>query len=98
MILVSAGFMLAHLFTNAVCFELAGFYTLAAAILVLVPTTVSGWITWKRRYKGALTRNFRYKIVTAFSMIFNGLVLLSLQGVIARGPHTGWHFVQLFLF
>jgi uncharacterized membrane protein len=67
--MVSAGLMALHLFTETECFELAGFLSLVAGTVMLIPTTITGWRTWKSRYKGASTALFQYKIRIAFGMI-----------------------------
>jgi uncharacterized membrane protein len=91
--MVSAGFMAAHLFTMTECFEMAGFLTLAAGTVMLVPTTITGWTTWKSRYKGANTYLFRYKIRIAFAMLAFSIVLIIARGFLVRTEHNIWHFV-----
>jgi hypothetical protein len=86
----SAGFMLLHLFSHRTCFELAAYVTLIAGAIVMVPTTLTGWFTWKGRYKGALTRIFLYKIRISFAMIALSLVLIIWRTVFARPPYDIW--------
>lgn len=52
----SAGFIVLHLFTEPACFELAGYLTLIAGTVMILPSTLSGWLTWKGRYKGVEVR------------------------------------------
>ena len=91
--MVSAGFMVLHLFTNVDCFELSGFLTLAAGALMMLPTTISGWLTWKSKYKGATTKIFLYKIRISFGMIALSLLLVAFRWVFSATVHTVWHFI-----
>jgi len=62
------GFQILHLFTRPVCFEDATNVALIAGSVVLIPTTWSGWWTWKTRYHGAHVFIFQRKIMIAFIM------------------------------
>jgi len=62
--MVSAGFMVLHMFTLTGCFEIAAFLSLLAGTVMLIPTAATGWSTWKSKYKGANTKIFRYKIIS----------------------------------
>lgn len=88
--LLSTGFMLLHLFTVGSCYELAAFLSVSAGVLVLVPTTTSGWLTWKRRYKGMRGKMFLYKIKIAFGMIALGVVLVSIRLIFHPQLHIVW--------
>ncbi|MCL7489687.1 MAG: hypothetical protein M8357_16085 [Desulfobulbaceae bacterium] len=79
--LLSTIFMLLHLATRQGCYELAAFVSILAGALVLIPTTISGWLTWKKGYKGMRGKIFLYKIRIALAMlalssglVFNRLV------------------------
>ena len=89
--MVSAGFMALHLFTETECFELAGFVSLVAGTVMMIPTAVTGWTTWKSRYKGANTYLFRYKIRIAFAMIALSIVLLIARAFLVNTEHNIWH-------
>ena len=80
----SFGFMILHFFTRTSCFELAAYLALIAILgqrtaelhlaliagaLSIIPTAISGWFTWKGRYKGGRGRIFLYKIRISFVMI-----------------------------
>lgn len=67
--MVSLGFMVLHLFTRTTCFELAAYVTLIGSAAVMVPTTLTGWFTWKGRYKGLGGKIFINKISISFVMI-----------------------------
>ena len=86
----SAGFMFLHLFTHQTCFELAAYITLIAGAIVMVPTTLTGWFTWKGRYKGASTRIFRYKIRISIAMMGLSLILVIWRSIFARPPYDIW--------
>ncbi|MEW5746995.1 MAG: DUF2231 domain-containing protein [Nitrospirota bacterium] len=69
------GFQILHLFTKPDCFEEATNVALIAGTVVMIPTTVSGWRTWKTRYQGACVPLFQRKIVIAFIMLGLSLAL-----------------------
>jgi len=73
------GFQILHLFTNPDCFEEATNVALIAGTVVLIPTTWSGWRTWKTRYQGARVLLFQRKIMIAFVMQILSLVLAVLR-------------------
>ena len=91
--MVSAGFIALHLFTETGCFELAGFLSLVAGTVMMIPTTITGWTTWKSKYKGASTSLFRYKIRIAFAMIALSIILLIVRVFLVNTEHIIWHFV-----
>jgi uncharacterized membrane protein len=62
-------FQVLHLFMFEKAFELSTTVCVLAGAASVVPATVTGWLTWKRRYHGASTRLFRRKIGLAFSML-----------------------------
>ncbi|MCL4473261.1 MAG: hypothetical protein M1539_00725 [Actinobacteria bacterium] len=63
-----------HLITKEVCFARAAFVSLVAGTLVMVPTTATGWFTWKNRYNGVKGKLFLNKIRIAFSMIVISII------------------------
>jgi len=69
------GFQILHLFTKPECFEDATNVALLAGTVVLIPTTWSGWRTWKTRYHGAHVLIFQRKVIIAFIMQGLSLVL-----------------------
>lgn len=62
-------FMGLHLLTRNPCFALGAYVTLIAAGVALVPTTLTGWFTWKRGYEGYRSKLFLVKIWTSAVMI-----------------------------
>jgi nicotinamide riboside transporter PnuC len=55
---------------------LAGNITLIAGAVVMIPTTLTGWFTWKSRYKGAKVPLFKRKISIAFGMMVYSIALI----------------------
>ncbi len=46
----------------------------AKAVESMLPTTATGWVTWKKSYKGAMGKLFLNKIRIAFGMIALSIV------------------------
>ena len=63
------GFQLLHLFIFRECFEVASNVTLIAGTIMLMPTTLTGWRSWKSVYRGTRDLIFRRKILIAFIML-----------------------------
>ena len=91
--MVSAGFMALHVFTLTECFEFTAFLCLLAGGAVLIPTTLTGWSTWKSKFKGANTKIFRYKIKISYAMIVLTLALIGARVYLVNMSHTAWHIV-----
>jgi hypothetical protein len=91
--MVSAGFMGLHLFTSAECFEMASFLSLVAGAVMMIPTTLSGWWTWKTKFRGAGTALFKIKINMSFAMLALSLALVWTRGLLMDLEHTMWHVV-----
>lgn len=92
--LVSAGFMILHLFMNDQGFEKSSYITLASGAVMMIPTTVTGWFTWKNKYKKAWVKTFIYKSRTAYFMTFLSSILVVLRTFIflPEGEHLAWHY------
>jgi uncharacterized membrane protein len=94
-IIGSFGLISLHFFTETSCFDLAGFISLVAAAIVLLPTTITGWITWKGRYKGLKSKLFSNKIRISVAMIILSLALVTYRGIVYAynlGPEkAAWH-------
>jgi len=84
---VAFGFQVIHLFTSPACFELATNVVLLAGTVVMVPTLLTGWRTWKTRYQGARGLIFRRKITIGFAMLVFSVALLAWRRV-AYGTFT----------
>jgi len=66
---VCAAFQVLHLFLVPACLEIASNICLLGATLVLVPTTLTGWTTWKKQYKGFRSPVFLRKRTVSFLML-----------------------------
>jgi uncharacterized membrane protein len=88
--LLSALFMALHLLTRRACFESAAFVGLIAGAAVMIPTTLTGWVTWKGRYRGARARLFIYKVRIAFVMIALSFGLAIWRAAFHRQPEDVW--------
>ena len=91
--MISAIFMVLHLFTDTPCYERAAFLCLTAGAIVTVPTTATGWITWKRKYKGARTGIFQKKMRLSVIIIVLSFSLVLWRGLFPAVAHTVWHYV-----
>lgn len=78
----SFGFMALHLITRNSCFALAAFISLIAGATIMIPTTVTGWITWKNRYQGIRGKIFLRKIRISYAMIAISILLVIYQTVV----------------
>ncbi len=62
-------FQVLHFFISPDCFELATNVALLAGAVLMIPTTWTGWATWKSSYKGAKVLLFQRKITISFAML-----------------------------
>jgi hypothetical protein len=65
---LSLGFLALHLLTRSACFEPAAYVALLAGAASLPPVILTGWLTWKRKYRGMRGNIFLYKIRIALGM------------------------------
>lgn len=91
--MISAIFMVLHLFTDTPCYERAAFLCLTTGAVAAVPTTVTGWITWKKKYKGARTPIFLKKINLSVAIIALSSSLVLWRGLFPSMAHTLWHYI-----
>jgi len=80
-------FQLLHLLWYPSCFELSSNVTLTLATAAMVPSVWSGWLTWKRQYRGARGKIFRRKIVI-------GLVMLPVSAAVVAWRALAGHFAE----
>jgi uncharacterized membrane protein len=71
---VAFSFQILHLFSRPECFEASTNVALIGGTIVMIPTTLTGWRTWKTRYHGAHVLIFQRKIIIAFILL--GLSIL----------------------
>jgi hypothetical protein len=90
----SALFMILHLvsYANRDAFELASFVLLVAGMVVMWPTTLTGWNTCKKYYHGAHAKIFIYKIRTAYAMIALSVLLVVWRFVLPPPKDTAWFY------
>ena len=94
---VSFGFMVLHLFTQTTCFELAAYVSLIAGAAAMIPTTLTGWLTWKGKYRALKGKIFLYKIRISLAMIVVSFLLVVLRTLMKVDSldilHNAWHAV-----
>jgi len=92
----SYAFMILHLITETTCFELSAFIALISGAALMLPTTISGWITWKKKYKGARGKIFINKIRIAFAILTISIMLVVYRVLFITENldifHNLWHF------
>jgi uncharacterized membrane protein len=66
---VAFGFQLLHLFAYPSCFEMATNITLIAGTVMTVPTSLTGWWTWKTRFRKGRGLIFRRKIAISYYLL-----------------------------
>ena len=95
----SFGFQVLHLFFAPACFELATNVALIAGAAMMIPTTFSGWLTWKKGYKGANIPLFQKKIITSFIMLVLSLMLviwrIGFLGLFEEIPANPEHWIYM---
>jgi uncharacterized membrane protein len=91
----SALFMILHFasYSNRDAYELASLVLLIAGMIVMWPTTITGWNTWKGRYHGAHAKIFLYKIRTSFGMIALSVMLVVWRVAAPPPKDTAWFYV-----
>ncbi len=74
---VCGGFQILHLFFLPSCLELASAVCLIGATVTLVPTVLSGQLTWKNQYHGSALHIFLRKRITAYVMLMLSVLILA---------------------
>jgi uncharacterized membrane protein len=91
----SFGFMILHLFTHTSCFELAAYIGLIVGAVAMIPTTLTGWFTWKGRYKGLKSKLFLNKIRISYAMIAISFAVVIYRSIFQFESldiaHNLWH-------
>lgn len=75
----SFGFMALHLITQNSCFQLAAYVSMIAGAAIMIPTTLTGWTTWKSRYQGIRGKLFLRKIRISYAMLAISIILVIYQ-------------------
>lgn len=68
-------FQVLHLYASPACYELASTVTLVLGVIALIPTTVTGYLTWKQQYNGVQATVFRRKIGLSVALLIVGIPL-----------------------
>lgn len=88
--MLSIFFMALHLITGRTCYEQTAFISLLAGTAAMLPTTLSGWLTWKRSYKGMRGKIFLNKIKISIAMIVGSSLLTAARALVQEGFHEFW--------
>ena len=90
----SALFMVLHFASqsNRDAYEMASYVMLVAGMVVMWPTTITGWRTWKNNYHGAHAKLFLYKIRAAFGMIALSILLVAWRVAFPPPKDTAWFY------
>jgi len=91
--MISAGFMVLHLFTDSACFERTAYICLTAGAAVILPTTTTGLLTWKRRYRGTRTMIFLRKLRISWFLLILSFLLVMWRSLFPTTMHTLWHYL-----
>jgi len=70
---------LLFLFTGKASFEVSGFYSLAVAVVFMIPTILSGILSWWLNYDFAITKIFMYKLWFSIILLTMGTVELFIR-------------------
>jgi len=91
------GFQVLHLFMFPECFEVATNAALIAGTVTLIPTTLTGWRSWKGMYRGMGNLIFRRKIRISLAMLILSVPLTVWRVIFLNGfeeiPFHYWHWV-----
>jgi len=71
--------LLLYLATGRISFESATYVMLLFGLLSMPVAMATGYLDWKLRYRGAMTRVFRIKIVGAFILLALALLALLIR-------------------
>ena len=93
-------FQILHIIFSPDAFTLATTVVILSGTVVMIPTTISGWSTWKHKYKGANTFLFKRKIITSFTMLAISLTLTTWRflayNIFLNEPYVFAHWVFMF--
>jgi uncharacterized membrane protein len=93
-------FQILHLIFSPDAFTLTTTVVVLSGTIVMIPTTISGWSTWKHKYKGANTFLFQRKITTSFAMLGTSVALTTWRflaySIFLNEPYIYAHWVFMF--
>ena len=94
-------FLVLSVLVSSLAFASAAYYSLLFVLLAMPPVMITGYITWKYKYKGARTSLFTMKIVAACVATVTLLSLVvwkTIQPDVLSNASTGrWPFLLLAL-
>jgi uncharacterized membrane protein len=94
---VAFGFQVLHLFAFPTCFELATNVALIGGTIMLAPTILTGWWSWKNWYRGARGLIFRRKTSISLAMLAVCFPLTTWRTVYLSAfedaPYSPWHWI-----
>ncbi len=94
-------FLVAAVLLNSLSFASAAYYSLLFVLLAMPPVMITGYITWKNKYKGAKTTLFTMKISAACVATITLLTLVvwkTIQPEVLSNASSGrWPFLLLAL-
>ncbi|MEJ2031543.1 MAG: hypothetical protein P8Y63_00545 [Deltaproteobacteria bacterium] len=82
--------MLLYLDGGKPCYEFIAYLCLAAGVLMLAASMLSGWFTWKARYKGLRGKIFIRKIRISLVMLAVSVVVLIWRAAFPATLQTVW--------
>jgi hypothetical protein len=91
-------FQVLHLFVAPTCFELATNVTAILGTIMLIPTTLTGWFTWRSGYRSARLPLFKRKIDISFAMLAVSISLVTwrvILGLSREVPESPSHWVYM---
>jgi len=91
--IVSAMFVVPPLLGHPSSFQLAAYVSLVAGTVMMFPTTITGWRTWKGHYRGARGMIFRCKRRIAYAMLGLSVSLVVLGSFLVPGRRDALFFV-----
>jgi uncharacterized membrane protein len=59
-------------------------------VAIMVPTVITGWVTWKNSYKGAKIMLFQRKLVLAYAMLAVAVPLAVWRGIFFGSLDATW--------
>lgn len=94
-------FLVPAILLNSQSFASAAYYSLLFVLLAMPPVMISGYITWKNKYRGTRTSLFTMKIAAAFVATVTLLVLVVWKtvqpDVLSNASPGRWPFLLLAL-
>lgn len=91
----SCGLILLYLAEGKPCYEFVAYLSLAGGVVMLTASILSGWLTWKKRYKGLRGKIFIRKIRIAFTMLAVSVAVLIWRTVFPATLRGSWFWLYL---